>query len=946
MAFTYAGQYTEVILGTSPAGFAVALPSLPVNVYTVGTSTPVTLYTSRTKGATTGNPVSTDVIGNLTVFTNPGQYDLVFTPPGGSTKRVTVTVPIDPAEPAATYSPGGWPSYVSANGILPANIYDARRNAYNWKASNTRKLRASLVKAMAGTALASHGFVGDSETDYYTGSGQSYASMHPRAYKTILTSLGVPNGGSGLVWAAHYGAATQDPRWTLGANWTSANNYVTTSTAGSVMTFASTDAGTKLDIVVFGNSAPIAWSVDGGAASGTLTPTGSGPQKFTLSTTLTNTTHTVTFTSTNASAVYIIAARVYGSSGLEIHNAAAYGSTAAGASGWTDQSGTLLKSRVDTLNTVAPDVVWCALGVNDVNNALAVAATTAALTAIRGYFPSSDFILTIQYQPQGAVSTWAPYAAALYALADTLDVPLVDLYDRSGGFANSTGLMAGDGVHPLVAAQQDWGRLEAGLAMGYETPNGVTAYESLLTQRLGRSRFLPRPDEVDAVMASPPTVAALATATAIGSAINWPSVTTSGTASALTSEFFAYRCAAGPVVKGTSFPDGKYVTFTSLTTTNTATAPYCADFMFDGTTLEIQFKGLAGFYRLRVDGELVSATPGTVTNTGSTYFLPITFASRRARRITFESSGLVFGGVTTGPNDTVWKPSLRSPRVIVLGASYTEGTGSDAGAASNWVRKFSEHMGWLDTWASGVGGTGYLNPGVGGRVKVGARLANDCTQWAPDIVIWAGDLPYNDYAGSVVTAAQVQAEALADYQAVQSANPNAIQIAFGPWWHGGVENMPVALLDFRDAVKAAAAAAGIYFLDILEMPLGTVAATTLSSGSAVSATSLSVAAPVPIRSTIEVGTGSTRERRVVTNVSGTGPYTLTVAAMANTHSAADPVTQVGPSFWTGAGHVGATTGAGNSDLYVFTDGIHPAQAGHDALGALCGSMISRQVLTA
>lgn len=103
MAFTYAGQYTEVILGTSPAGFAVALPSLPVNVYTVGTSTPVTLYTSRTKGATTGNPVSTDVIGNLTVFTNPGQYDLVFTPPGGSTKRVTVTVPIDPAEPAATY---------------------------------------------------------------------------------------------------------------------------------------------------------------------------------------------------------------------------------------------------------------------------------------------------------------------------------------------------------------------------------------------------------------------------------------------------------------------------------------------------------------------------------------------------------------------------------------------------------------------------------------------------------------------------------------------------------------------------------------------------------------------------------------------------------------------------------------------------------------------------
>lgn len=40
----------------------------------------------------------------------------------------------------------------------------------------------------------------------------------------------------------------------------------------------------------------------------------------------------------------------------------------------------------------------------------------------------------------------------------------------------------------------------------------------------------------------------------------------------------------------------------------------------------------------------------------------------------------------------------------------------------------------------------------------------------------------------------------------------------------------------------------------------------------------------------------------------------------------------GVPWFTGTGKVGATTGSGNSDAYVYSDGIHPTQAGHDYAG--------------
>jgi lysophospholipase L1-like esterase len=41
-----------------------------------------------------------------------------------------------------------------------------------------------------------------------------------------------------------------------------------------------------------------------------------------------------------------------------------------------------------------------------------------------------------------------------------------------------------------------------------------------------------------------------------------------------------------------------------------------------------------------------------------------------------------------------------------------------------------------------------------------------------------------------------------------------------------------------------------------------------------------------------------------------------------------------PNPWTGTGNAGATTGSGNCDVFVSSDGTHPTAAGHDFIARL------------
>jgi lysophospholipase L1-like esterase len=241
-------------------------------------------------------------------------------------------------------------------------------------------------------------------------------------------------------------------------------------------------------------------------------------------------------------------------------------------------------------------------------------------------------------------------------------------------------------------------------------------------------------------------------------------------------------------------------------------------------------------------------------------------------------------------------------------------------------------MGWSDVWKSGVGGTGYLNAGTGGRTTFRGRVAADVIAYAPDVVIVAGGI--NDTSSSQ---AAVQAEAALLFAQIRAGLPSALLVVVSPFWRNGVETFTSALLGVRDGVKAAAVEAGAVYLDVLELPIPATVSTTLAASAASGATTVSLVAPVPIRSTITIG--QPHERRVVTALSGTGPYSATVAALASAHSSGEAVATVGPSLWTGTGKVGTTTGAGNSDLLVTSDGTHPTQAGHNLIGSVVARLL-------
>jgi hypothetical protein len=273
--------------------------------------------------------------------------------------------------------------------------------------------------------------------------------------------------------------------------------------------------------------------------------------------------------------------------------------------------------------------------------------------------------------------------------------------------------------------------------------------------------------------------------------------------------------------------------------------------------------------------------------------------------------------------------------------------------ASHWVRAFANTLELDDVWASGVGGTGFVNPGTNPPTTMKMRdRIGDVTNYARpgDVVLWA--MGHND---ASYTLAQTQAEAALCFAAVAAACPGVRQITTGPLWGPGPASFgngaSLGVLNARDAIKNAAAGAGIPFVDLTEMPLDAApATTTLASaiGSAGFAT-LPLSGPVPPGSTVHVGVYPAGERREVTTVTGpaSGVYTATIKPnLTGTYAAGTPVTEVGQSFFTGSGHVNGTTGFGNSDIFVGSDGAHPTQAGHDALGVAAATQTARYVFPA
>jgi lysophospholipase L1-like esterase len=386
---------------------------------------------------------------------------------GGAVAALTAL----PSPAGATTPATGVPAYAQS----AANIFEPATSVYNWKAANTRRHRAGLAQAQAGAA-ASEVFVGDSLTagclNVYTG---TFDRPHawPMIYRDTLAGLGIPVNGTGIVRVIDYIYA--DARISWSGPWVNNTTTGCVSSAGATLTFTTDKPGTAVGVLFQRTPGSGGFSVSvNGARSGagyrSVVGGGSGWARVDLSGVDGIVAgSTVTVTTTSAAMVVLGGFEVYTpDSGVSLHNVAQSGSgaTLPTKKGWSTTSDASQNLSIWSCLSWSPylqtpSTVHIAMGGNDVLNNATDDAITAALSRIRAGFPNSDCILYLEPRPATAlVGRWSSFGAAMYQLADTLDVALFDINDRLGGYpTETTTAMVGDTFgHLSRAGYADWGR--------------------------------------------------------------------------------------------------------------------------------------------------------------------------------------------------------------------------------------------------------------------------------------------------------------------------------------------------------------------------------------------------------------------------------------------------------------------------------------------------------
>jgi lysophospholipase L1-like esterase len=384
-------------------------------------------------------------------------------------------------------SVAGVPSSVA----LPrTHTFDKNLTIYNLEAANVRRLNAALGRAYANSGLAQLFFCGDSETDCYDG-GPNGGFDQMGAWPIVFRNeLGLNNAGDGLIRAASFGNKP-DPRWTFVGTWTRyQQNWASSSTTiGDYGICRTTLPCTSIDILYSNASGNFSWQIDSGQGrlSGTVTP----PQNFAWGkvtiTGLPNTVHSVKIVQTTATSLAIRGINAYSATGLLIHNAAEYGFQAASwnSYNWNDAQ-TINEAYHPPANM---DCVFYANGANDVNAGRTPAQITADITAYRNRYPTSDFFMFLQPYPSGycTEATWQALQTAMYALADSLNCPLMDMYAYFGNYttANANGVMT-DTVHLNTAGERAWGTV-LGQAIGGNMASVPTSTKNYASREIART---------------------------------------------------------------------------------------------------------------------------------------------------------------------------------------------------------------------------------------------------------------------------------------------------------------------------------------------------------------------------------------------------------------------------------------------------------------------------
>lgn len=262
------------------------------------------------------------------------------------------------------------------------------------------------------------------------------------------------------------------------------------------------------------------------------------------------------------------------------------------------------------------------------------------------------------------------------------------------------------------------------------------------------------------------------------------------------------------------------------------------EFDFDGQAFAFRLQNVANaFFRIFVDERphMIGMAPVNgvtgATGTGTNHY-KVDLGSRAYRRIQIEwaaqsSAPTSFSGIVHAPTDTVFPPSIPSPRVLWIGDSYPYGIGATANNQACSIMT-ARLLGFSDIWNfAAFPSTGVTKTDTSSNTgPYNTRLDTDVIPYVRDgdIIFYQNSL--NDAAS---TAAAITAQATADLTKLKSACPNAKIIALSPLF---VATPPPEYLTVRTAGGDAAAAAVVPYVDLLSQSLkaftgtGTVAAPT------------------------------------------------------------------------------------------------------------------------
>lgn len=218
-------------------------------------------------------------------------------------------------------------------------------------------------------------------------------------------------------------------------------------------------------------------------------------------------------------------------------------------------------------------------------------------------------------------------------------------------------------------------------------------------------------------------------------------------------------------------------------------------------------------YRVRVDGS-PSRIRFTPRDHWSTYDLRMRFNTRKRRQIVLdlEGAGSAFLGAVQPRSGRLARPGFRiGPRTIVLGDSWTQAYPIRT-PFEGYVQVMARDLGLADAWASGIGGTGFVNPGQ--YITFGQRLRSDVLKYHPRTVIVAGGA--NDI---TIPLAQLDLAAGSVFRRIRRAMPHARLVATGPWIPHG-QTWP-GLFQHADVVRRAVEANGGTFIDTTQWITGT-----------------------------------------------------------------------------------------------------------------------------